>query len=226
MAIITAEILVEGAYRLLGKLTSLSTNDKNYGLEALNMILGNWSAEGLMIYAVTKESFTLTIGQAVYTIGDSGDFNTVRPLEIVDAFVRDSSDVDHPVKIGTAGRYNDITSKGINGRPTELYYTPEFPLGKIYLNAESSSAEALHLDSRKHLTEILVITDEISLPDEYKRALKFNLALELGPEKNTKFSQVIAQIASQSKRAIKRLNVLPTIEYQKFDPYLTYSLQR
>lgn len=226
MAIITAQTLVEGAYRLWSIPRPLSINKKSYGLEALNMMLSNWSAEGLMVYAVTKENFTLTIGQAEYTIGSSGDFNTVRPLEIVDAFIRDSSNTDYPVKLGTAGRYNDIVNKGEDNRPTELYYTPEYPLGKIYLNAEPDKADTLYLDSRKHLTEISAITDTISLPDEYKRALKYNLAMELGLENKTKFSQVIAQIASQSKKAIKKLNVLPTTEYQKFDESLTYSLQR
>lgn len=222
-----ATALIESVLRVLkGANSSSGVGEKKQALEALNSLISSWGAERLLVPYLTNENFTLTIGQSVYTIGSGGDFDAVRPIEIVDAYIRDSGGTDYSVEISTLGQYNDIVSKETDNRPDKLYYTPEYPLGKIYFNTEPSSAETLYLDSWKHLTELAELTTAISLPLEYKRALKWNLVIELAPEYGMTLEATTIAMAIQSKKALKSVNLLPMTEWQKHDDYLIYSLQR
>src|SRR5437762_2811451 len=53
--------------------------DGQKGLRILNAMIGQWAQERLTIPAVIRETFDLMANQASYTIGDGGDFDTVRP---------------------------------------------------------------------------------------------------------------------------------------------------
>ena len=56
-----------------------SAEDAEDCLYALNAMLDTWSAENLMIYALTENTKALTEGDPDYTIGSAGDIDTTRP---------------------------------------------------------------------------------------------------------------------------------------------------
>lgn len=211
----TAQELIKAALRAIGAIASgetPSSEELQDSLEALNLMLDSWSAERLIVYENTTEGFSLVSGQASYTIGSGGDFDTTRPTRILGAYIRDSSDIDHPVDVFSAKEYREISSKTTQSRPTELYYKPSYPKGTIYLYPVPETVETLYLESLKPLTEFSSLTTDVNLPGPYKRALKWNLAVELAPEFEATVSDVVAVRAQESKGVIKRLNAANQVE--------------
>lgn len=211
--------LVDPILRKLG-ISTPELSERNDCLVALNNLISSLSAERLFIHEVTRENFALTINDAEYTIGSGGDFNTVRPTKIVDAYLRDST-TDYPLEIRPIGNYNDIKDKTRDGLPTILYYLQEYPLGKILLNYEPDKAYVLYLNSWKQITEFAKLTTSVSLPLEYKRMLIFNTAVDLASEYDEALSPEVFAIASSSKRALQMVNSKP-VQESAFDSALTY----
>ena len=145
----TANTITDGAYRL-NSILNPSTAQDDSGLEALNNMISSWSAEGLLVPYNTIESFTLAVGKSTYTIGSGGEFNTVRPLRIIDAFIRDSGSDDYPVDVSmTRVEYNAITQKDAEARPTRLYFDPNILKVKFILIANRRRRKRYILRPRK-----------------------------------------------------------------------------
>ena len=177
------------------------------GLINLNNLISSWNAEKLLIPSITKVTKTLVAGTASYTIGSGGDINTTRPMSISSAFIRDASNYDYDLDIRAMEEYASITAKITQSQPRYLFYNPAYSLGKIYLYpTPDDSTDTLHLDLVVPLAEIATGATTVDLPNEYKRALIYNLAFDLDPSFDSGSEMSIAAIASQSKAVLKRLN--------------------
>ena len=210
-----AETLIKGALRLCG-VRIPTTDELDESLEALNQMLNLWNAERIMVYAVTKESFTIPLSGSC-TIGTGGTLDTARPQKLLDAYIRDTDNTDWPVDVGmTQDEYNSIADKTETGRPTKIYYSSEYPLGKIYFNLVPEEAETFILDSWKQITEFATLATTITLPKEYEKALRFNLALDLAPEHGVVLDKTVIQQAVLGKTMIENFNA-PLVEPVKFE---------
>lgn len=65
----------------------------------------------------------------------------------------------------------------------------------------------------------------VSLPPGYERALTTNLAIELAPEFGKSISQEVAKAASESKAAIKRMNIRPIYLQNEMAMSRRYSIE-
>jgi len=195
--------IINAAYRKIG-IANAEIDEQNNALEALNDLLGIWGAEYLFPYVV-RESFALTSADT-YTIGSGGTLNTVRPIKISSLYLRDSNNNDYPIKIMSAKKYNDMTIKGQSGRPTRVYLIPEYPLAKIIFNYAPDTAYTAYFDFIKNFTEASSTLTTISLPNEYKAFLKYNLAIVLAEDKKIILPPTVYQLAAQYKDIIDRLN--------------------
>jgi len=223
----TPRIVIESAFLALGKV-SPKVHEMTAGLIALNDLIASWGADNLLIYTTISENFSLTIAQSSYTIGSGGDFDTARPKRILDGvYIRDANNQDYEVIPMTRQYFNQIGLKSESGRPEKIYYEPAFPLGVITFDTAPALAETLYIDSWKPLTEFTTLTQSINLPAEYKRALKFNLALDLFPAFGVAGNNVvdIATQASESKRVVENFNASNKPEESKMDRSITYRLK-
>jgi len=89
----TVRQIVQKAYQKISVYASgetISADDMNDGLLSFQDMIAEWSGDAMLIPFETHESFPLVIGQSVYTIGEDGtpDFDTVRPDQIVNVFLR------------------------------------------------------------------------------------------------------------------------------------------
>lgn len=213
----TLKELIYGALRAVGVISNAETPSADMIADAqtvLNMLLGSWGAERLVPYVTVSESLTLTISKGVYTIGitsPASDFPSVRPIRIESAYVTVSG-VDYPVYMTSRDRYNEISAKTTEGTPSKLYYSPEYPAGKIYLYPEPLAAYTLHIDSWKPMSELTVLTDTINMPGEFIRALRWNLAVELAPEFGKPIDPLIYKQAQDTLTILKRLHSYPVKE--------------
>lgn len=223
----TAQDIVERALRLNRKHAPTATMLSN-GLISLNDMISSWSVDGLLVPCNTTENLTLVVGQDEYTIGSSGNFDTVRPSKIVNAYIRDSNNEDHPVDVTmTEPEYSAITDKTADARPTRLYYDPQVTLGVIYFDYEPETAETLVLISEKPITEFAALSTSVSLPDHYKQTLSFNLAVMIAPEFDNELPQEVKDIAVLSKQTVENITALTKLMNPvTMDSILTYGVYR
>ena len=208
----TAQQMIDDAYYLNGK-SSVDTTLSTRALRFLQNMLSSWSSQGLIVpYSVT-ENFTLTIGQAVYTIGVTADSPnlitaTGRPIRITNAFIR-ISNIDYGIDVNMSkDEYNALSSKDLEQRPTRLYYDPQYPNGKIKFNYEADTTYAFHLISQKPLTNPSLVTTTFSIPLEYNRAIVYNLAIELAANTVNSLHTSVYTIAEESLDIIRNTNSL------------------
>lgn len=221
----TAQDIIEAAFRLCG--ISIPTSGQlNDGLESLNEMVALWSAERLMIPNLVEEPFTLVVGTAVYTIGASGTFNTVRPMKIESSYLRDASNIDTLVdSTMSLNEYNRISDKTIRVRPSRLYYAPEFPLGKIHFDAPPDAAYTFRLFSWKPLSDLATLATSVSLPAEYIKAMRLSLAVDFSPELNVILDRTVIEQAIGAHITIRNLNKAP-VSSVSFDEAITRELAR
>jgi len=188
---------------------TLSTAEQTHYLSKLNSMLDSWSIERLFCYQILQESFSLTAGLGTYTIGSGAAFNTTRPTRITYAFVRDSSNMDSPVRIINYEAYDreSLKTSG-NTYPDRLFYDTAFvtSFGTIKLLPLPSASLTLFIDSWKQLAQFSAITDTMAFPPGYQLAIESNFAIHAAPGFTSVSPELIA-LAKESKAAIKSLNL-------------------
>jgi hypothetical protein len=220
---VTGLDLITSSLKLIGVLASgesLSASDAADGLTTLTQLLASWSTESLIIPARVREVFPLVSGKATYTMGAGGDFNTTRPQRIEQALIQigsGTSVIEFPMRILNQDQYADICTKGMAGSiPHGLYEDQAFPLDNLNIYpVPADSANSLVLYSWKPLASLLTLTDAITLPPGYDRALRFNLAIDLAPEYGKTASENVIAVATEAKATLKRQNTRP--RYLKCD---------
>lgn len=187
-------------------------------LKTLNDILENWSLERLSVWQTDSQQFALTTGQASYTIGPGGNFNTTRPIRVNPSYSRING-TDFPIQTWGFAEYSQVTVKTIGGIPERLAYINEFPLGQIILYpAPAAPASTLFLNVDRLLDFPVTLSTVLSFPPGYEKALRFVLAVNLCPEYGINPPPVVASIAASSKADLKRANQVPV--RAAYDPML------
>lgn len=202
----TAQNIIDAAFRKIGHSDPTDT-DRTDALENLNNMISSWGAEFLNHYLV-RESLAVVAGDAEYTIGASGDLNTVRPISLAGAFLRDSDGYDRELSVMSGKEYNSIVSKTAEGIPGFVYFVPEYPLAKIIFDCEPDTSYTVYLDFNKNLTEFTTIATTVSLPPEYKEALVYNLAISLAEDKGIAPTQTVQETAKRTKEAIAKVRAV------------------
>ena len=105
----------------------------------------------------------------------------VRPLRVIDARRKDSSDV--PIEVVSRQEYYELPNKTSTGSINQCYYDPQLTTGKFHIWPTGSAA-----DDKIEITLMLPIEDfdstnaDPDFPQEWLETLKFNLASRLGVE--------------------------------------------
>jgi hypothetical protein len=205
----TANQIVKDAYfsaRITDLVDGPDGNQTTHGLRLLNRLIDEFSTEELLIPYRESENFSITSASASYTMGSGGTASSSRAKKILDCYIRDSADIDYPVKIITEKEYNRLADKALSAKPTELFYDPVYPVGVIYFNYTPDTTYTAYIESQKNLHSDLSIATTISLPAEYERFLESALAAELGVIYKSSNLDVLIARAQQSQDKIKALN--------------------
>lgn len=212
----TAGDLITAAFRKIG-IDSPTNAQTASALISLNNMVSGWGPEFIQP-SLTRENFPITQGTASYTIGPSGAMDTVRPVKIDNAFLRDSTGFDWPVEIISGKDVNDVSLKTTEARPSALYFIPEVTQAKIIFECEPNAAYTLYIESWKPFTEFALTTTSVTLPNEYKEAIVYNLAVSLGEDWDRIVSKTVYQQAKEMKYLISAANAgTRVIPLAKFD---------
>lgn len=213
----TPRTLIKAALRKIGIVTDDASIEQD-AFADMKRMLEVWSTKRILVPASTEDNFALVAGTSAYTMGTAGTASTVRAKKILSAFVRDSSDYDHPVEIITEKQYNDIPSKSTRGRPYLLFYDPKYAVGVINLYYTPNAAETMYIESLQLLQTIDLVTTTITLPGDYEEAVIYNLAIRLAPEHEIPIPIEVAALAGSSYDNIVILNASSQVEPVRLDP--------
>lgn len=209
----TALDLIKGSMKLIGAIAAGETPSANESADALaglNRMLSEWGNEGLLVPSVTREAFSLVAAQSSYTMGTGGNFNTTRPTSIVQVGLVDGT-TEYPVEIITAEQYGDIVSKSTSAeRPSRIYPSGSFPLETLILWPIPSAVKSLAIYSLKPIASFSLVSDSVSLPPGYEKAIIYNLAMDMAPEYGRDPSALVAATAQETKANLMRKNLKPT----------------
>lgn len=214
MAIATALNIITKAFQKIGVLAEGETpnaNQQSDGLDTLNLLIDSWAGDTLLTVAEIEENFPLVVGTPAYTIGTGQTFNTTKPFSITKAFVRDSNGYDRQLGIITRGIYQSYIDKDATGTPQTLFYDPGASqqanqAGTLKVYPAPNAADTLYITSEKPFTEFSTVSDTVTFYPAYKRALIYNLAIELAPDYGVSASPEVIKIAKDSKELIENIN--------------------
>jgi hypothetical protein len=210
--------LIKASMRKIGVIASGETPtdaEMQDSLAALQSMLRSWSAAKINVFASVKESFNLASATSYYTWGSGGTITTARPNQLLGAFIRDSSGVDHPVDIIDENKYRRISSKATSSRPYAVFFHPLYPLAALYFYPTPASVEACHIDSLKAFTETSSfdsLTATLAMPPYYEEPLIYNLALRMAPEFGKTFPVEDSSVAISSYNKLVNLNAANQVE--------------
>lgn len=204
----TALQIIDRAYSLLGYKAAgevLSSDDANYGLEALNAMLDGWNTQSMFI--VSKGEVVATISGTSATVGPGMIFDTPRPVRIEDGSFSRLNGVDYDVTEIDRETYASISLKTVRSSfPQYVYYDGNMPTANLFFYPAPVAGVEFHLAVQTQLTAFADLATDYKLAPGYAKALQYSLAEELAPGiKEVPMS--VMRIAANARRAIRRTNV-------------------
>jgi hypothetical protein len=193
MAFLTSADIVNSAMRIIGAIGKSevpSSDEMMDGLQALNLMLELWSARRLMVRGTIQFSNVLTAGKYSYTIGTGGNFNTLKPVDITSAFLRDANNIDTGLDIISREEYDSYGDKMItSSRPIALCYdagaaqqAPQMGTVLFYYIPDGSTTYTVFMQLQVQLTDFSNLTSQVTFEAKYGEAMKYELAIRLWRE--------------------------------------------
>lgn len=186
---VTRDELIKASLRLLGvghRGESVPADEINDAVEALQIMLKAWQADGLQLWKRDEQSITLTGSKRVYTLGPTGDIVMQRPLRLLEVVRRDSSNIDVPLNKLSKNEYYGLANKFSEGIPVSYHFDPQLDNSELTLWQVPSTATAaeytIEIVYHRPFEDMDSTTNNFDCPVEWLEAIKFGLALRLAPE--------------------------------------------
>lgn len=211
----TAADLIRRSLKLLGVLAageSLRAEDLADGLTELNLLLGTWANQRLLVHGVRRLAYTLVPSLSPHTIGSAGTFNVDRPLRIDGAgIILVGATSETPITILNDTQYRAIGDKTTEADvPHELWIEWTHPTAKLWLHPVPTTAATLVLYAWSRIAEFAA-GDTVALPDGYENALAHALALQMAPMYGIEPGGALVNNAGETLAAVKRTNTQPSL---------------
>lgn len=114
-----------------------------------------------------------------------------RPLQIIEARIRDDTNFDRPVKIISREEYLQYSDKATSGSIVSIYYDPQLTNGTLYVYApESETVNTLKMVVQYPFEDMDATANDFDFPQEWLMAVKCNLSLVLAPSYGVQGTQL------------------------------------
>ena len=206
-----------GLAGILGVGETMTADESADSLRLLNDVLDLWSTGDL--WNTVNTTLQTIAGQATYTIGPLGQWDTVRPVRIAGAYCTYNG-VDFPLRLIDQAEYNGISIKSQRQPIIErLLYVNEVPLGYVTLWPVPSMAIPITLSIENVASSVTGLTTVISLPPGAGLAIKCELAALMAIKYGRELPPQVAAIGAKAKADYRRANN-PFPPSMGFDPAL------
>jgi hypothetical protein len=192
----------------------VAPGESSDALQALNLILDEWSARKSYVWSVAFTTHTLTPNHQPHLIGPSlspPDFAAVaRPVRIESAsliLTTSTPNVDQPLNLRDAEWWANLRIKDLATTiPTDLYYQPDEPNGALYLWPVPTFAYGLRLETWTALNQFATVGDTFTAPPAYAQALILTLAERMCVWFGMPITPALAQQALNARRSVMTNN--------------------
>ena len=220
---ITALQLITSSMRLIGAVASGETptaDEQTDALQVLNDMLDACNTDQLAIFTNYDVTFNTVAAQQSYTIGPAaGDITATRPVGIEYAYSIDGG-LTNPIMIVNEQQWADLQQKTYTeATPRAIRYRAEYPLGTINVWPVPAAVTPITLSVNSQFSALATTAASIAYPPGYGKWLRYQLAVELGPEFKVAVSDDIRRIAADTLADIKGINRQQPVSV--FDPALT-----
>lgn len=207
----TVRDMIGRALRLVGAVDpgeAPQTEEENDALQTLNDLLDAWRIERLLLPYTASAVYETAPGQNSYSLGTGGDWDGPRPSAQLRYATFRFGGIDYPLTLLTHQQYIDIEVKSFATEiPDGMYYEAQYPLARCVLYPTPSAVAQVILSYDSIFSSVTLDSNAEELPPGYRRALVYNLALDLKPEYPGKeMSADVREIARTSKAAIMSAN--------------------
>ena len=210
----TARDVIESSLRLIGVLATgeaAGANDSSEALAVFNELLESLSNDRLMVFEVSRDTYTLTANTNPHTLGpstESPDLAGDRPIRIETAsLIESGKNVEHPIDIVDYRRWAAVRDKSTTSTiPYFMWCEKEPSTVKIWLYPICSATNTLVLYTWKALVSSLALATTLAYPPGYRRMLRYTLAVDLAAEFGTPLDPEIRRISWESKQSLKGSN--------------------
>jgi hypothetical protein len=195
------DTLITRALRIIGavgqgEVPTAGSNPLIEGTRALHDLVAELQTDGMPLWKISTQTISFTSTKS-YTIGLGATINTLAPLKIIQAWVRNTAvtpNQDQPILIVPEQDYNLIGSKDATGQPNQLWYqTPsqtQFlgsglvePRGTIFVypspDANTVTNRTLVIEGQYPFLSTPLATDVIDFPPYWNNAIVWGLAKDL-----------------------------------------------
>lgn len=137
--------------------------------------------------APSGTTVTLTAGLDYASVTDAHLYayttKIQRPLEIIEARLRDSDDRDTPLYICSRQEYMDISEKTSEGRPNQIYYDPQLTNGVLYVWPEPDDMkQRIYMTVKYPIEDFDATTNSPDFPQEWILPMSWGLAVFMAPK--------------------------------------------
>jgi hypothetical protein len=200
----TVSDLIHSSMRLIGAIASgetLETFEQNDGLSTLNQIISSWNTEGLSLVGRQRQTQSVAGFNGPYALA-------TRPVRIESASVSGSG-IDSPLEIVDSVGWEAIPEKAMQSvYVRKLYCDYAYPNASVYIWPIPRLGGSLEMWTYIPIAQFTSLSQTINLPPGYEAAVRYNLAVELGPEYGRPLDPVVQGLAQQLKGSLVQLNAL------------------
>jgi hypothetical protein len=179
---LTRTQLIDASLRQLG-VSSPTSDERAYALEALNILLKVADVRGRWLWAVNKtpSTFSTVAARAYYTYADNAAPNNMLELEHVE-WVSGSSYL--PIQILSDTEFFNSELRDDTGDPIAIHLekTPVLSNQKLWILPTPTAIRTIRVFYRRRLYDFTASTDNPDFPGHSVDYVKKALAAELAPE--------------------------------------------
>ena len=218
--------LFRSSFRCIGQLLpgfGYASDELTDCMFVCNAMLDAWAADDLNAPWTLIQSFALTAGIGVYTVGPGGTFNGVRPTRLEKATLVVLTNPTQPLRLDLdildATQWQSINLQLTQSTLTQkIWYNPTNTIvspnttgcGTANFWPVPTEADEVELTSHQPLANIsgIITTDSTAFiaPPGYLDAVRYNLAVRLALEWNKPLKEGVVALAMESLAVIQRLN--------------------
>jgi hypothetical protein len=184
---LTSTTIITAALRKLGVIPSggtATTNQYNDALDNLNAIIKAYQADGMPLWKISSQTFTVASGTNTYTVGPSQTINCPKPLKILQATWTPVGGTNIPMNIYTRYDYEKLPQgSNYTSDPVDLYYQPGNTTGTIFLwPTPSNSTTQITFQFQAPYEDQIGTTNGLDFPSEWMMPLIYKLSWVMAPE--------------------------------------------
>lgn len=183
-------------------------------LRKLQRLIDRYNARDPMIYNVNFTLFMLNppaTPETATTIGPGGDFDVnQRPVSIesIGLILAGTPGVELPLNMRDDDWWANNRIKGLTSTlPTDCYYSPDWPLGKLFFWPVPTASHQVRIQTRQVLGEYTAYNQAFTMPPAYWDLIICELAITLCPSFEREPSSTLIANWKAAQKAVQVNNI-------------------